>query len=266
MVLLLAGCATSAEVGKIVADANLAVMSAELNPTAGAVTGGAEAPGWQAVSKKIEAFIAANPDQKATNAALRVRQAMVLLQSGQASLAEAAFDEADRGSLFFARDRALKDLQAELLWWYRTSTGSMNKAAIAAGRAALTTIGNRLQELGSGPNANENEGIRDFLAAMRATIGLKIAADGFLGAEAGPPIAAALNDYAATLAAGETARWAGAGAWPPTGAGIDVAIGAASRRRFRAEFLLESARGILAAKGISAAEIKDEYFRRRLAN
>src|SRR5688572_16330532 len=81
--LWLAGCATVDQVQKIVADSNAASLSADLNPGSANPPGSTAGQSWQEASKKIEAFITANPDQKTTNASLRVRQAVMLLQNRQ---------------------------------------------------------------------------------------------------------------------------------------------------------------------------------------
>src|SRR6478736_202859 len=115
LVLLVAGCATRDEVQNAVNAANVAALSSELNPgAAGAIgsTNVAEA------SRRIEAFIAANPEQKSANASLRVRQAVMLLQNGQTNLARAAFNAASLDDLKGStRDQALKQLQETLIWY-----------------------------------------------------------------------------------------------------------------------------------------------------
>src|SRR4051812_4230493 len=89
---VLASCVSTEQIKQIVSESNAATLSAELNPGSASAAGTANV---QEISKKIEAFIAANPDQKTTNASLRVRQALTLLQNGQPNLAAAAFDQAN---------------------------------------------------------------------------------------------------------------------------------------------------------------------------
>lgn len=277
--LLGASCVTTEQVKGIVDDSNLAMMSAELDPAAGGVQAGGTVADWKAVSKRMEAFIAANPDQKATVAALRVRQAMMLLQAGQANLAAAAFAEADGAQLFFPRDRALKRLQNELVWWYRVSAGTFSAAQLREASDALAAFARVDAEVLAPKDAKPEDvaasgGIRDLLATIRACIGLKAANETY-GAEAARPLLEdAINTYAATLPAGETERWAradaqaaeaGKAAWPPEGVTIDVAVGTATRRRFHAEYLIANARQIAAAKGIAGATYRDGYFAKRLA-
>ena len=109
VVLFTASCeSTSNEVGGLVS-ASDATLSADLNRgVAGALAGSNVAE----VSRRIDAFIAAHPDQKTTNASLRVRQAVMLLQNKQTNLAEAAFNQAALADLKGStRDEALKRLE-----------------------------------------------------------------------------------------------------------------------------------------------------------
>src|SRR6185503_14329741 len=78
------GCATQRQVKEIVSASNMASLSAELglgseDPSKPA--GGGDS--WKQASAKIEAFVAEHPENKTTIAALRVRQAVLLLNNKQ---------------------------------------------------------------------------------------------------------------------------------------------------------------------------------------
>lgn len=261
LVLATAGCTTSTEVRDLVNASNAATLSADLNPGAAGTLGSADVA---EVSRRIEAFIAANPEQKSTNASLRVRQAVILLQNKQTNLAELAFNEASLEDLKGStRDQALKRLQDTLIWYHRMvgsnsvdDTAGQHYRAVTAEIAKLTTP--------------QDEGIRDYLAAVRAWIGIKRASQEF-GEAATTVLTQAVNDYAATLPAGETARWeiaeqpGNANPWPH-GMKFETAITAASRRHFRALDLIDGANAAIALNAITLhpLAIDDPYFRARL--
>jgi hypothetical protein len=241
---------------------NVAALSAELNPGAAGTLGTANVA---EVSRRIEAFIAANPDQKSTNASLRVRQAVILLQNKQTNLAEAAFNEASLEDLKGStRDQALKRLQDTLIWYHRmVGSDSIDQTAAARHYKAVTAEIDRL-------TPPQDEGIRDYLAAVRAWIGIKRASL-TAGAAATSLLTEAINDYAKTLVPGETARWESEeqpdnpNRWP-NGMKFETAITAGSRRHFRALDLIEGANGAIALNliPIHPPAIADPYFRSRL--
>jgi len=262
VVLFTAGCPSSTEVGDLVS-ASDATLSADLNRGAAGILGGTDVA---EVSRRLDAFIAAHPEQKATNASLRVRQGVMLLQNKQTNLAEAAFNQAALADLKGStRDAALKRLQDTLIWYHRT-----------AGATALDgTEGKHYQKLTAeiaGLTAPADEDIRDYLAAVRAWIGIKRASLSF-GPAAATLLTQAINDYAATLAAGETAAWeneekrtaSNPRPWPHGTAFADAAT-AANRRHFRARDLIEGANAASALNAIAfkPTAIADAYFRARL--
>lgn len=166
---LLPGCATRQDVAQIVAQSNAAIVASQFGglPEPRSGTNG---PPWQEASDRIETFIAAHPDQAATVAPLRVRQAMLLLSHRQFNLAEAAFNAAVLEDLHTDRDRALKRNQDTLLWWFAASTNDTWTAADQTkAQAALRTLQEEQAGLGASPE------IRDYLAEMRAWIGLAAA-------------------------------------------------------------------------------------------
>jgi hypothetical protein len=117
---------------------------------------------------RIEAYIAAHPDQKPTIASLRIRQGVIYLDRKQFNLAAAAFDAADPTQLFTDRDQTLKAVSGELIWWYRTAP-LPNIPAAEMGRAesAMRTLKTETAKRQGSPDT------RELLAEMRAWIGLK---------------------------------------------------------------------------------------------
>jgi hypothetical protein len=261
VVLFTASCSsTSKEVGGLVS-ASDATLSSDLNRGVAGALGGSNVAD---VSRRIDAFIAAHPDQKTTNASLRVRQAVMLLQNKQTNLAEAAFNQAALADLKGStRDEALKRLQDTLIWYHRT-TGSSSLDG---------TEGKHYQKVTAeiaGLTSPADEDIRDYLAAVRAWIGIKHASLSF-GAAAATQLTQAINDYAATLPPGETAGWETAerpGATNPWPGGMTFgnATTAESRRHFRALDLIEGANSAIALNAIAfkPTAIADPYFRSRL--
>ena len=125
MVFSLSACLTSKQVKDIVDESNSAIIVAsmagqggimEVEPTTSTTDS------WQKEVEKIEKFIANNPDQVATNNALRIREAVLLLNVGQTNLARAVFSEVQCGDLGNSRDRAICDAQEPLMWWYGLGT------------------------------------------------------------------------------------------------------------------------------------------------
>ena len=170
--LLLDGCATQRKTEDIVSETNAALLAAgvsdvQLQPD-GARSGGTV--DWQSASRKIDALIAAHPDQRVTNGALRVRQGVLLLTYRQYDLAQAAFNAAT--DLKTDRDKALKALSPFLVWWYQHSAdATFNPRQREKAREALTAFDDQITKVRASPD------IRDFLAEMRAYIGLKLASE-----------------------------------------------------------------------------------------
>jgi hypothetical protein len=118
--------------------------------------------------QRIEAYIAAHPDQKATIASLRIRQGVLYLNQKQYNLAAAAFDSADATLLVTDRDQALKAISPELVWWFRTAP-LPNIPAAEMGRAesAMRVLKVETAKRQGSPDT------RELLAETRAWIGLK---------------------------------------------------------------------------------------------
>lgn len=146
---------------------------------------------WEEPSARIDAFIAAHPDDTKTASALRVRQAMLLLAHKQYHLAGAAFDQATE--LHSARDKALKALKDELIWWFKQDQSAAPTDEVDS---IVAAFGSQIDTLGDDP---EDESIRDYLAEMRAWIQLYVASHAVNDAMMAKDIASAMNNYAATL-------------------------------------------------------------------
>jgi len=116
--------------------------------------------------------------------------------------------------------------------------------------------------------AREDEGIRDWLAALRAWIGLKMAndadADVFGTNAVRGFLEDAINTYAAMLPPNEASQWQTTTNFPPAGLTLEIAITGPNRRRFRANDLIEGAKKAIAGNRIPTPDIKEQYFRDRI--
>lgn len=187
--LVFTGCATRSQVTQIVAQSNAAVLAGQFALPA-PDPGGTNAV-WQTESDRIDAFIAAHPGQTATTAPLRIRQAMLLLTYRQFNLATAAFNAVELDVLHTARDQALKRNQRALLWWFANSTKpNWGDGDHPEAQDALE----RLKE--EQARVAESVEIRDYLAEMRAWIGLSAARQTGAATEARGLIEDALDVYA----------------------------------------------------------------------
>jgi hypothetical protein len=165
VILLTDGCATRGTKDGV--NESNAALLAQLQPDG---AGGGGTADWQSASSKIDALIAAHPHQQVTNGALRVRQGVLLLVHRQYNLAEAAFNAAT--DLKTDRDKALKALSPWLVWWYQHSADpTLNPLQRDKAREALKAFDAEIASVQGSQN------IRDFLAEMRAYIGLKLASE-----------------------------------------------------------------------------------------
>lgn len=253
-VALIAGCATRRQVEDAVIRSNLAILSASgglgtLNPEKG---GGAD---WREAAAKLENLIAENSDNPSMLAALRLRQAMLYLQAKQFHLARAAFAEVKADALHTSRDRALINLREPLLWWYAASEHPFSSRAGSDGRNDFIQATNALRSLSvewARLNSADEQGIRDYLAAMRAFIGVKLANDTVGASAARNHLTNTLNAYSAMLPPGETERWLNVETnWPPKDLPREVAILPNLRRRFEADALLQGARAAISNNNIA---------------
>ena len=125
MVVPISACLTSKQVKDIVDESNSAIIVASLSGQGEIMDVEPTTPktnNWQKEVEKIEQFITNNPDQVATNNALRIREAVLLLNAGQPNLARAIFAEVQCADLGNSRDRAICDAQGPLIWWYGLGT------------------------------------------------------------------------------------------------------------------------------------------------
>lgn len=205
--ILVAGCVSTRQVRDIVATSNAAALQATL----GVTDFGGAGSGTNAV-QAIDQFIAAHPDQPKTIAALRLRQAMLLLTQRRFNLAQAAFNEVKPEHLVTARDLALVRLREDLLWYYRHSTD--NPVDAVRGDQAVAAFQKQISELDESvrKGAVENEEIRDRLAELRVQLGLSIA-------RAFPPlpmrqrVEQAINDYSRIFTAADLQAMRQEGPW-----------------------------------------------------
>lgn len=224
LVLLLAGCATEAQVKKIVADSNATLLASRF-PDPQLTTPG-ERTGEQDPAAQIEDFIAQHPDQKALNGALRVRQAIVFLRRREYNRADAAFKAAKDLGTSTARDQALVAVHESLIWWYENaSAGRVDVSRAASARKAL---------IDEARNRKDSPDIRDFLAEGSAWVGLmQFASTKTTVAEQRQVMEQTINDYAFILDQDDL-NWL---CKPPVKVeGTDLSP--AMRRRVRAEALL----------------------------
>jgi len=169
LALAFSGCVTRKEVAAIVTQSNAAILAGQFGGLP-QTTGTGTAQPWQESSDRLEAFIAAHPDQKATIAPLRVRQAMLLLAYRQFNLAQAAFNALEISDLHTDRDLALKRNQETLIWWFSASTNdSWTTVDETRAQIALKNLKEEQARVQDSPE------IRDYLAEMRAWIGLSAA-------------------------------------------------------------------------------------------
>lgn len=172
-VVLLAGCVTQQQVQQIVADSDERLEGRLLVHDLGSALPDArpaaatDAPDWQTIAR-IDAFIEAHPDQKATINALLIRKALLFLQAGKPNMATAAFAAYDASIPGNVRDRGLYDAHRVLVWWWRV--------APIADASALPPIGSfesRLTELSDTLESLPTSGIRYYLTNIRAHMTLK---------------------------------------------------------------------------------------------
>lgn len=255
--LALTGCATKNQVARIVAQSNAAMLAGQFDlPTA---TGNGTQPVWQVESDRIEAFIAshAGPQQTNTTAPLRLRQAMLLLSHGQTGLAQAAFNQIGPRHLHTPRDQALQRSQRTLLWWFANSTAAAwTETDWTECNKALDQLQDEQTRLADSPE------IRDYLAEMRAWVGIAAAKKPLGPAKVRQYLSDALNVYAGIftpadlqiIAAGTEQQLPG-----PEALTVDV------RRRLRAKAVLDQARSInamLKLNGEAAAPAAAPAFNR----
>ena len=265
---LIAGCATQRQVADAVARSNFAIVSASAGLGPSSPTPGSPAD-WRDAAAKLENLIAEHPDNPSLVAALRLRQAVLYLHARQFNLAEAAFNEVKPAHLHTSRDQSLKALQSDLLWWYAAAGQPFSEREGTGGRSDFLQASNALVHLHgqwARLKAPEDQGIRDYLATMRAFIGMKVAND-IVGVPAARSyLTNTLNSFSAMLPAGETERWLKVETnWPPKEVSPDTALLPKLRRRFETEAVLKAAVTAISSNVISGPfAITNEYFKKRI--
>jgi hypothetical protein len=255
MALAFTGCATRKQVAEIVTQSNAAMLAGQFGLPDPHGTGGA--PGWQMESDRIDAFIAAHPDQPTATAPLRIRQGMLLLTHGQYHLAGAAFDQASEDDLHTARDQALKRNQETLLWWFANSTNhtwTTDDQALAD--RALTNLKEEQSRLAASPE------IRDYLAELRAWIGLSAARQTTSTNRMRERIEETLNVYSQVFTPDDLLFLAGESA----NEGVSKALPVDIRRRLRAKAVLDAAKELNQTRNLGArpkAPVFDEWIQRQ---
>jgi hypothetical protein len=174
---------------------------------------------------------------------------MQLLAGGQFDFAEAAFNQVFLDDLPTARDQALKRNQETLLWWFANSTThawTANDQALAD--RALTNLKDEQSRLADSPE------IRDYLAEMRAWIGLSAARQSTSTNRMRDRIEESLNVYSWIFTPDDLLVLAGDSAGeaaPKTPANL--------RRRLRARALLDVARELNISRNLGAHPETPEF-------
>ena len=178
MVLFVSGCVTG-QVRELVEDSNTAIVSTILTrgtPDADPSGKAVPAAGTDAAIEDIEQFIAQNPDQRRIIAALRVRQAILLLNAGRRNAAQAAFAAiASAEDLASQRDLTLYRISDRLIWWYGAAPRpAWNAADIAEAARTLDVLASEGDSI---PNQKDGRhpSIRFFVEQMRVRVALKAA-------------------------------------------------------------------------------------------
>ena len=230
--LIFAGCTTPQEVARLVQETNVAMLSSQLGGLA-QTNEASPGPSAQQGNEQIEAFIAAHPDQLALTAPLRIRQAMLYLATKKPNLARAAFDSVAKENLHTERDQALTRNADTLIWWFSNSTtDTWSDQDRNAARKALLDLEKEQQVLKGSPD------IRDYLAEMRAWIGLTAVRQAPDIDKMRADLENTLNVYADSFEAAELLNFENAVAPLPE----LKALTSAARRRVRAGIVLAQAR------------------------
>ena len=184
------GCVTTREVQDIVASSNAALEGRSiLGETAELRGPGKPVQEDRELIARIDQFIAENPDQARVNNALLVRKALLLLSAGRYNQSAAAFQSCDRQSLGNSRDRALYDVHATLIWWWRV-------ARLDSGGPGDGAYEPRLEELTGTVDGLSASAIRQYLALIRVVMHRQYAELGSTTEEGARRLAVGLGQYA----------------------------------------------------------------------
>lgn len=255
--MLAAGCVTRRQVAEIVSDSNAAILATQMGVEVELAPNPAAVASTDDVARKIDAFIAAHPEQKATASALRVRQAVFYLSQKKYDLAQTAFDVAVLQDLHSDRDRALKELSPHVVWWYKTAPHALQRPELRNelpnANKALAAFQEQIQKRA------DSSDTRDFLAEMRAWIGLKFAEAGNTSQQIGQRLGAGVNDYAGIFDDADLAWFADPRATPGK-----EATATQIRRRLRAKAVFRDASSQLQQLDAQDRPAIDERARRIL--
>jgi hypothetical protein len=165
----IAGCVTQEEVRDIVTESNRVTVVNSVS--ANALPGSSEASDstWQDVVNRIETFIAEHPDDQRMIAALRIREAVVLLDAEQVKLARAVFDQIEEAQISGARDRAIYDSREALIWWYGWDAKTITVDDRESFQDALTSLAEVAEPL------DKKSDIRRFLEETRVRMAVTFA-------------------------------------------------------------------------------------------
>jgi len=248
------GCATTRDVQEIVSRTNVAMIPAE-----SIVQKDEKGAGWKDENARIEAFIEANPTADVTNAALRVRQGMLLAINGQDAYAMMAFEQVkDPDQLVSTRDRALYDLHPDIVWWFKVSNerfdgtpptdadkeGSGDYAAAQKALEAFRTVCNGLPP---------GSGIRIYLEEMRAWIAVSYANNLTDEAIAQHALVGGLNRYAEQFT-NDDLEWLEKNLQVDTNDLPFLSL----KRRLRAKAVVKQYRKVASEQGLSFVELNRE--------
>ena len=238
---LLAGCLTTTDVKNAVNEANHAMLAAEAGPITDLVTPrGTEAGEISAALTRLNAF-EESQSTPAMHDALRLRRALMHLNSGAYALAEAAFEEIKKPEDLSRRDQALFEVRATMLWWWQqapvTEPGEFAriKATATAHQAAL---------LSTAQKSSTPVETADYLREMQAWIGIKLAFDLADRAETKRLLDDAVNQYTAPFTDAEANQVESGIA----GAEKIKAIDTSARRVVRAQGMIEHIANLLAQR------------------
>lgn len=231
VVALSSGCATRRQVQTIVAESNAALLVAQLpDVELAGVPGANRPPDPAAISKKIDDFIEAHPDQKVANSALRVRQGILLIVYEKYELARSAF--ADATELKTDRDKALKSNSETIIWWWQhAGLDNWNEPVRNDAAQLLPSLDKEIAKVNGSPE------IRDYLAELRARMAFQLARNLQVSQGKRDVFIVAMNRYGATLTTNDIAAIKSNNLAPKASA-----ISPDEKRRLRALGIIEKAK------------------------
>ena len=243
IVVLSVGCATRQDVQEIVAQSNEQMLIAQLPGSAlpsGDPNARNDAP-WVELSDRIDAFIAAHPDQTKIVSAMRIRQAMLLLAFEQYNLAQVSFSLVKAEDLTAARDQALYNVRDSLVWWFGLNkSAAMSLPQFAKADEALRVLQAEVDQRQASP------AIRDYLAEIRVWIALYSSLKMTNAAKANTYLEDGINHYAKIFTLEDLTALKN-----PTTSASSQDSPEVVRRRLRAKAVIEYAQDVIRRQGIN---------------